>query len=269
MIVRTQGDDYLLIRQTDHAVVSGVFARQWGNTVFSRPEPLESLRLAAAEHDNGWREWEQRPRLDPITRKPYQFTELPVDEHLAFYQRGIERVLQQDRYAALLVSMHCTGIYCQRYGTDPGLQLKRYSAETENVVNLSRARLETQQQRLREELRADARYRNTVEKNVLWANYKRLQMTDRLSLYFCMAPPNSRSLGPAPLADDGRDADWQLEPAGGNKVAITPYPFCVQPLEIAIPFRSIPRKTYGDDAEFQETLAQAPEQFLKFVLCGA
>ena len=52
MIVQEQGDELVLIRQTDHAVLSGFFAREWGNDLFQRPEPFESLRLAATEHDN-------------------------------------------------------------------------------------------------------------------------------------------------------------------------------------------------------------------------
>ena len=51
MIVQEQDDQLILIRQTDHAVLSGFFAREWGNELFQRPEPFESVRLAAGEHE--------------------------------------------------------------------------------------------------------------------------------------------------------------------------------------------------------------------------
>ena len=77
MIVQEQGDELILIRQTDHAVLSGFFAREWGNDLFKRPEPLESMRLAATEHDNGWREWELQPKRDPVAPLTYGCWALP------------------------------------------------------------------------------------------------------------------------------------------------------------------------------------------------
>src|ERR1700757_4441164 len=98
MIVQEHGDQLVLIRQTDHAVLSGFFAREWGNQLFKRPEPFESLLFAASEHDNGWREWELRPEIDPKTRLPYSFMSVSTETHIALYQRGIERVVKSDRY---------------------------------------------------------------------------------------------------------------------------------------------------------------------------
>jgi len=40
MIVQQHGDPIVVIRQTDHAFLSGFFAREWGNEVFERPEPF-------------------------------------------------------------------------------------------------------------------------------------------------------------------------------------------------------------------------------------
>src|SRR5580704_17032747 len=88
MIVQEEGDQLILIRQTDHAVLSGFFAREWGNELFRRPEPFESLLLAASEHDNGWRDWELQPKIDPKTRLPYSFMSLPTEEHMQLYQSG-------------------------------------------------------------------------------------------------------------------------------------------------------------------------------------
>src|SRR5216684_1922868 len=104
MIVQEQGDELVLIRQTDHAVLSGFLAREWGNELFGRPEPFESLWLADSEHDNGWQEWELQPEIDPKTRLPYSFMSLPTDAHIQLYQRGIDRAVKCDRYAGLLVS---------------------------------------------------------------------------------------------------------------------------------------------------------------------
>ena len=264
MIVQMQEEHFVVIRQTDHAAVSGEFAVEWGNETFARPEAFESFRLAAAEHDNGWREWDESPRIDPETHEPWQFMAMPVADHLSFYQYGIKNVLKQDLYAGLLVSMHCTGIYSQRYGTDPGLKLKRYSPEVEAIVQGFRERMENQQKHMRKQLGAGGEF-GADEERALWANYKRLQMADRLSLYFCMAPPAAGTLGPAPV-DEQQDAQWQLRPAGGNKVTIAPYPFRRDALEVRIKARRIARKSYRDDAELREALGQAKEELLEFTI---
>src|SRR5258708_32151942 len=186
MIVREQGDELVLIRQTDHAVLSGFFAREWGNELFQRPELFESVGLAASEHDNGWQEWELQPEIDPKTRLPFSFMSLPTDAHIELYQRGIERVVKSDRYAGLLVSMHASGLYDRTRAPLPGFSAKYVkSAESELVSDFLQG-LKLQQLRLKVDLRADSAGKEFVQDKLLDANSRRLEALDRLSLYFCM-----------------------------------------------------------------------------------
>src|SRR5438105_15850728 len=69
MIIQEHGDHLILIRQTDHAVLSGYFARELGNEGFARPEPLESFQRAATEHDNGWNERSEERRVGKECRE--------------------------------------------------------------------------------------------------------------------------------------------------------------------------------------------------------
>jgi hypothetical protein len=70
MIVRKEPDGSLiLIAQTNHAELSGFFAANWGNEMFARPRPHQSVVLAAIYHDAGWYKYEGPPGLrcrDPI-----------------------------------------------------------------------------------------------------------------------------------------------------------------------------------------------------------
>ena len=118
MIVRDRGDSWQVVMQTDHADLSGAFARAWAE---QRPGH-ESLVTAAERHDDGWAVWEQAPRVDG-TGTPVNFLEVDVRSHLAFYRAGIAAITDEDARAGLLVSMHGAGIYRQRYGLDPGLGL--------------------------------------------------------------------------------------------------------------------------------------------------
>ena len=267
MIVQEQGDELILIRQTDHAVLSGFLAREWGNDLFRRPEPLDSLCLAAAEHDNGWREWELEPQIDPKTRLPYSFMSLPTKEHMDLYQRGIERIVKSDRYAALLVSMHASGLYDRARATIPGYSAKYIKATENDLVSGFLQGLKLQQLRLKVDLRGEPAMKEFVADHLLESNARRLEALDRLSLYFCMSSmPHDATIDAVPVDDHGSEVDWDLRPDGPNTVSLGPYPFRKEPLQVSILTRRVPKRLYNDSLDFQKTLARAPYTALKFTL---
>jgi hypothetical protein len=266
MILQEQGDQLILIRQTDHAVLSGFFARALGNKVFGRPEPFESFCLAAAEHDNGWQEWELLPQIDPKTFTPYNFMSIPTDEHIALYQRGIERVVRADRYAGLLVSMHCAGLYDRTRATMPGFSAKYVKSSESHLVTDFLQRLRLQQLRLKVDLRADPLMKTYSDDHSLQANLQRLEALDRLSLYFCLAPLDGSTIDAVPVNGHGSEADWDLQPAGTSYVTLNPYPFQKDPLEISILARRVPKRAYADENEFRKILAQAPYFAMNFTV---
>jgi hypothetical protein len=266
MIIQEQGDHLILIRQTDHAVLSGYFAREAGNEIFVRPEPRESFQLAATEHDNGWNEWELQPRIDSVTFLPYTFMSLPTQEHIDLYQRGIERVVKVDRYAGLLVSMHCAGLYDRTRATMPGFSAKYVKAQEAPVVNDFLQRLRLQQLRLKVDLRGDPATKDFADEKRLQANAQRLEALDRLSLYFCLGPMEAATIDAVPADYRGTEVDWDLQPDGINGATLQPYPFRRDPLEISILARRIPKRRYADDLELQKVLALAPYFGQKFTL---
>ena len=269
MIIREQGDQLILIRQTDHAVLSGFFAREWGNEQFTRPEPFASFCLAAAEHDNGWRERELLPELDLKTRLPYSFTSIPTEEHIALYQRGIERLVKADHYAGLLVSMHCAGLYDRTRATLPGFSAKYIRSNESEMASEFVQRLKLQQLRLKVDLRANPETKKFAEEKTLQANYQRLEALDRLSLYFCLAPLEDATIDQVASDDAGAETDWDLRPGEGNSVTLAPYPFRRSPIEFSIMARRIPKRVYGDDLDLQKILARAPYFAMKFTLRAA
>jgi hypothetical protein len=266
MIIQEQTDHLVIIRQTDHAVLSGHFARELGNEVFMQPEPVESFRLAAMEHDNGWDEWELLPGIDPVTFLPYSFMSIPTEEHIELYRRGIERVVKTDRYAGLLVSMHCLALYDRTRATMPGFSAKYVKSQDSTMVTDFLQTLRLQQLRLKVDLRADPLTKNFTDEKWLQANAQRLEALDRLSLYFCMGPLEGATIDAVPADYQGTEVDWDLQPEGGNAATLEPYPFRRDPLEISILARRIPKRRYADDADFQKALSQASYFALKFTL---
>jgi hypothetical protein len=106
MLVRPLGDgSALCIGQASHAWVSGQFARAW-----AEPQP-EAVVLAAEQHDVGMALWDLRPLRDPATGLPYDFRAMPRAVHVTLWDAAAEHLLSQSAHAALLVSLHGTGLY--------------------------------------------------------------------------------------------------------------------------------------------------------------
>jgi hypothetical protein len=262
MILSTRGGAIRVIRQDDHAELAGVLAREWGNHTFARPEPFDAVALATSLHDNGWRDWDAAPRVNPASQRPYQFTEMPVHEHLTFYRQGVERVVARDRYAGLLVNMHCVGLYNQRYGVDASLPMKTHGTAEQAVIDEFRTALEAQQKSLWAELARTCPDPAARDESRLWGNYKLLQIFDRLSLYLCMPPYQARTLGPAPVNATGVETELAFRPAAENAVVVAPYPFGESPLWLTVAVRFIPDRPYTSGEDLRTTLAAVSEEIL-------
>jgi hypothetical protein len=257
-LILQQSDPLIIIRQTDHAFLSGFFAREFGNDSFVRPEPYSSFCLAAAEHDNGWQEWELAPGVDPKTFAPFSFMTIPTEEHIFLYQRGIDRILKVDLYAGLLVVSHCMGLYDRARATMPGYSAKYVKSHEQHVANDFVQRLRLQQLRLKVDLRNDPATKPYTEEKLIKANLQRLEALDRLSLYFCLGNTEDASIEAVPLNDDGKEVDWEVRPSGESQFTIHPYPFRRDPLEFSILARRIPKRRYTGDLELQAVMASAP-----------
>jgi len=225
-----------------------------------------SFCLAVAEHDNGWSEWELQPTLDAKSRTPNTFMSIPTEEHIALYQRGIERLVKVDHYAALLVSMHCAGLYDRARATMPGYSAKYVKSTETALVNDFVQRLRLQQLRLKVDLRAVPATRDLIVEDVLKANFERLEALDRLSLHMCLSPQENCVIDAVPKDTHDEEVDLDLRSEGGNVLTLAPYPFKRDVLEVSILARRITKRVYVDDADFQKTLAQAQYFGIKFTL---
>jgi hypothetical protein len=259
VIVRSEGQPLFLVRQTDHQFLAGRLAEAWGAAPF--PRPSDGAIRATYGHDEGWRSWEEKPRLDPQTHRPYQFTELPVLEHLTFYRDGVRAAVDKDFYAGLLVNMHCVGLYNGRYGKIEGLPSRQRSADEQAVIARFTRELEKEQAALREQLQLAADTRS------LWRDYTLLQVFDLLSLYLCGAAAQEHTLKQVPTANGF--AEVHFKPLGEGRLAVQPYPFRPEPTYASVTTYLVPDRAYTSDKEFQDAYARAHEQVLSFELVPA
>src|SRR5687768_10213993 len=99
-------DRWLLIRQTDHALLSGALAALWRDG-----GPLGASAIhGTAHHDDGWLAWEAAPKADRETGVPIDFLGAAHEDHLLIWERGPRIVAARDPYAGVLVSLHGTGL---------------------------------------------------------------------------------------------------------------------------------------------------------------
>jgi uncharacterized protein DUF3891 len=261
-----RGEHLLVIRQTDHAFLAAFFAREWGNEKFTKPQPNVSFCLAVAEHDNGWTDWELQSTLDPKTHLPYSFMSIPTEAHIAIYQRGVERLVKVDHYAALLAAVHVSELYDRSRATMPGYSSKYVKANESQLVGDFIQQLRLQQLRLKVDLRANPAMKGYAEEHRLKANAIRLEVMDRLSLHFCLSPDQDLMLDAVPVNDEGEETDMELHSEGAGVIGVAPYPFRRDPLSFSIMARRVPKKIYSSDSEFQKALATAQYFPLRFTM---
>jgi uncharacterized protein DUF3891 len=233
MIVCDLGDTWQIVMQTDHAHLSGDFARRWTE----RTRRSDSLQVAAERHDDGWAVWEQAPMCDVRSSKPLNFLDVGVPAHLAFYRAGIAAISEQDPYAGLLVSMHGAGIYRGRYGLQPELSLT-FAGEVREQVDTFVAEQESTFEARQRELGITEQERRH--------DYELLQLYDRLSLLFCM----NDTLSPPPTELMG----YRVQPDGDGAIAMNPFPFDGAEQRFSLLRRVLPRNSWSDGETFRRDL---------------
>ena len=216
MIVRERPGSYLLIKQHDHALASGEFARRW----VAEPRPLESTLFAIAHHDVAWRGPDAEVRWNEETGRPYSFLDYPAELKVRAYAEGLEWVEERDAYAACLCSMHYETLLRRFGGTEA--EARFVEAETRR------------QERLRAGMSGE-------ELENLERNLNLLRLCDGLSLFVCLNEPGGDE-DPPPYPEGFALGDERYRPIWDDRstLRLDPDPFS-EPFEVAIPYRTVGR----------------------------
>jgi hypothetical protein len=228
VILRPHAAGTLLIGQPAHAWLSGRFADAWAWPF----EPREEVRLAALQHDIGMAAWDAAPVLDTEHGLPYSFTSMPRAMHVALWRGAARLVMAQSPYAALLVSMHGTGLY------------DRYVPEAERAAEPVRGYLAGErawQHEMAAMLEADP---VEVERNAAL-----LRCWDWLSLFVCTASSEEGSFDDVPAAAGTTTLTARMPAGDAERVTLSPWPFAQDEVAVELDGRLL-----GDRAESQEEL---------------
>ncbi|HEX7229524.1 MAG TPA: DUF3891 family protein [Candidatus Binatia bacterium] len=269
MVIRELNDGRCYVAlQEDHAELAAQFAAHWGNDRFSRLRPYQTMVFATTYHDSGYREWEGTPPMNVQKGRPYAHREdVPNFEsvELNAYAKNVDWLAAHDTYAGLLVSMHRTGLWHNRYNifTEPAGRLRERSPAVQNA----KKDLEAKQEEVKKSLAA----KHPGLENELAYNYMALQIFDLLSLYFCCDGYTSDeefkeyAIAPVRISYD-RDETVRLtiRPNGTGSVVIDPYPFDLSPLRFSARARIVAPPKEKTESACVEAYHRAPRQMLTF-----
>jgi hypothetical protein len=233
MIVVDDGGTLLLVTQNDHAHFSGELLSLWRDDGLPESARRRDIVFAAREHDNGWREADSAPRVDPATGEPYGFLSLPGPDRSEIWRRGIARYRKDRPYAALLIHQHAIVLHSS-FGGDEYADL---------IANVRSSR---------DQLLAET----GIDEAAVVADYPLIQLSDALSLVACRCFPGERERA-------GRRF-WREN----GDLVIDPLPLAGA-TRFRIPCRRVERRRYTGDTDLTTTLARARWEALEVRVRGA
>jgi hypothetical protein len=236
MIVRRDGGDLLLVRQADHALLSGWLAAGWGAPPWQPPEPRDSTVVGARLHDLAWTAFDEELRRRP-DGQPFAFPEVDRSTSTGFYLRGLDAVEAIDPYAGLLGSLHYSGFYASHWGWQHWARPSHLEPVVERFVGHELDR----QARLRRQLGLDSEGERHLACNYFW-----LQIWDRISLDICRYGFSGHiedyPAVPVGYAPDARAVRLQIELREGGVCRLGPYPLVLNPYRARVHCVRVPAR---------------------------
>lgn len=246
MLHRQDPAGLIVITQPAHAWVSGCLARAWGNEQFGSFAPTEPVCLGAEQHDIGWLLWEGAPTLNPKTGYPHSFREIPTDVHVNIWSSAKQLALPFGRYAALLVSLHGTGLF-ERYRN------WQKSPESSQKVQMFLEQEYAFQAKLTANLEDDPHYAAYAEPKVIERNRSLVAIWDLLSLAVCMRLDQEQQVNQVPTASG--ETTLTLTPVDDDpaRIKVEPWPF--QQSKVTLVYEGqILQETFTDEAAMRAAL---------------
>jgi hypothetical protein len=225
MIIRETKDAFIMIRQHDHAFLSGEIVQHFAKGLIGSADFFEDAIYAAFQHDRGWIGLDDTPIWNDRTMAPYSFSDFPLRPKLAFYTIGLNEIEERNRYAALLCSMHFCSFFTH--------------SKDEHCIQF---------------VQEEAKRQATIKKGIsdlneplLNEHFRLLQFADDLSLYLCLNEPGTTKEKEHPWFKEGfknteifhsgnsrLEALWISE----SKIRVEPFPF-TKKVEVLLQYKRL------------------------------
>lgn len=206
MIITRQRKNITAIKQEDHAAFAAFLLERWSDHGFKHDPIRDAVIMATREHDNGWKEFDAAPRINPKTRLPIDFKNPSPEETYEIWMRGTRRFIKENPYVALLITHHAYSLHEHAHNRsgiwkDFFVTLARQRGELRDMLGLTH---------------------NDVEHG-----YSFVRMMDWFSLMFC----SNLKLGHARPA---QYAGYKVK-RDGEAFLFRPYPFADRNLRYQLP----------------------------------
>jgi hypothetical protein len=265
MIVRQEDDRLVLVRQADHAYLSGRLAAAWGRPPWEPVEPFPAVATGARQHDDAWVAYDEAPEVRD--GRPLSFFEVDRMQTSVMYAAGARAVAELDPYAGLLVSLHYSGFFASHWGWEPFSTPDRFPEPQASALRLFVRDERNHQQELMDRLRL-----GPDDEVALAANYKWLQLWDRISLDICRQSPVEPWAVEYPAVPLGYTGDataaLKFAMVAPGRYTLNPYPLLPPRFSASVP---VTRVGAGQpDAEsFLKEWRAAPEEHLRLAIEAA
>lgn len=261
MLHRKTAEGLLCITQPTHAWVAGQLARAWGNETFGAFAPWEEVCLGAEQHDIGWLPWEAAPTLNPTTGYPHSFSEIPTAVSVGIWTGAKDFAMPLGRYAALLVSLHGTGLFHR-------FTHWQQSSEASALVQMYLQQEEVFQQRLIETLKIDPAYTRYATSQTIDRNRQLIATWDALSLLICMKVTEPRQVKAVPMA--AGEIHLTLTPIENDPTRLTvePWAFSSDRVTVVVEGRLL-QDSFAEEDAMQQALTNAPWRTITTTLTPA
>lgn len=170
MIISEKPDAWVMVKQHDHAHLSGLAVDHWDLSQFKGADRQQDVSYAIYQHDRSWIGLDETPIWNDKNHVPYSFIDFPLIPKLRFYTWGLDETEKENPYAALLCSMHYASFF--EGATHPD----------------SHAFLHSERKR-QERLKQFCYIKTSEQEDALHYHFRLLQFCDNISLYVCLNEP--------------------------------------------------------------------------------
>ena len=257
MIIPEREPKLVLVRQPEHAKMSGRIARRWQRPAWLTPGAWKRFVEAVRRHDDGWISEEARPALDP-RGFPYDFLRLPPGRHLAVWKRSVRLAGRADPWGGLLVAGHARWL--------TGMSRGRAASAGQNAIDRFLEGLDAEIERLKRILQSGPPADRILAASPGLSSARRLfSLLDSLSL---------RLLGAIGLETTGPvcfgEREERLSIAGdGQRFSVDPWPFRAPAFRVAVTACEVAPGPYRDPGSLAKAMARARRRTLRWELGGS
>jgi hypothetical protein len=265
MIRREVGDEYWLVAQNDHAILSGQLAEKFGGP-HAQPPSREAI-TGIAMHDAGWPLHDEEPTINN-DHIPIDVFESRREVALKVWTASSDRAAAVDPYAGLLVSLHslALSIFASMQTSFKHEKVDMSDPRTRFEMNKFQHRQIELQEQLRRKLgmRTDLPIRNGLaeesddprEKQLIF-DFRLLQVLDKISLGICCTKPPFARIEPLHLQPGDHPIALELTRPSADRVLVNPWLFVQPEIRLKVPFKRVPAREYESDEALRREFSNA------------